>query len=261
MKVMKNSTQLMSSLVMPLAMLAMAGSVQAAAASNEWSVGLGVGAAWSPEYRGADSHEWKALPWIQASKGRFSLGPVEGLSYDLLAGENWTLASSLSYARGRDNTGALDDFDDVHGSLMAGFLASWTNGPWQLNGDIAGPVTGDLEGVRARGYLRYRGQFTKRLRFAVGPGATWGNGRWNQALFDISAKDAASSGLKRYHAGGDYIQGSMNGRLTYLLTRKLSVSAVTQYSRLVGDAADSPIVDDVGDNNQWLGSLAINYQL
>lgn len=258
---MKQSNPLINLLVVPLAMTALAGPTQAAGADDEWSVGLGVGAAWSPEYRGADRNDWEALPWIQANKGRLSLDPVEGLSYDLLAEENWTLAPTLSYARGRDNTGALDDFDDVHGSLMAGFLASWTHGPWQLNGDIAGPVTGDLEGVRARGYLRYRGQFSQRLKFAVGPGATWGNGRWNQALFDVSARDAANSGLQRYHAGGSYIRSSMNGRLTFLLTRKLSVSAITRYSRLMGDAADSPIVDDVGDRNQWLGSLALNYQL
>lgn len=256
----KNRTLLISCLVAPLATMALAGSVQAQTDANEWSVGLGMGGAWSPEYRGADSHETRALPWIQASKGRFSLDPVKGLSYELLAGENWKLAPALSYAEGRNNTGALEDFADVHGSLMAGFLASWTNGPWQLNGDIAGPVTGDLDGVRARGYLRYRGQFTERLRFAVGPGATWGNARWNRALFDVSTSDAASAGLASYHAGGSFVQGSMNGRLTYLLTRQLSVSAVTQYSRLFNDAADSPIVDDVGDANQWLGSLALNYQ-
>lgn len=240
--------------------MALAGAVQAETTADEWSIGLGLGSAWSPEYRGADSHEVKTLPWIQARKGRFSLDPVKGLSYDLLAGENWTLAPALSYAEGRDNTAALEDFEDVHGSLMAGFLMSWESGHWQLNGDIAGPVTGDLEGLRARGYLRYHGRLTDRLMFAVGPGATWGSDRWNQSLFDISAEDAASSGLADYHAGGNYLQGSMNGRLTYLLTRQISVSAVTQYSRLLGDAADSPIVDDVGDANQWLGSLAINYQ-
>lgn len=256
----KNRNFLISYLVLPLATVALVGSVQAGTASDEWSVGLGLGGAWSPEYRGADSYEVKALPWFQVRKGRFSLNPVTGLSYDLLASESWTLAPTLSYAEGRDNTAALEDFEDVRGSLMAGFLVSWESGHWQWNGDIAGPVTGDLEGVRARGYLRYRGQITDRLKFAVGPGASWGSDRWNQSLFDISAEDAASSGLKRYHAGGNYIQGSMNGRLTYLLTRQLSVSAVTQYSRLLGDAADSPIVDETGDANQWLGSLAINYR-
>lgn len=238
--------------------LAAPGSTQAE--PNEWSVGVGAGGGWSPEYRGADDYKAEGIPIIIARKGRLSINPVTGVSYDLLASESLKLAPTLSYAKGRDNTGALESFEDVHGGVMAGVVASWTTGSWQLNGDVSAAVSGDLDGVRARGYLRYRGKITDRLLFAAGPGVSWGNNRWNQALFDVSAEDAARSGLRAYRTEGEYVQSSMNGRLTFLVTRKLSVSTVAQYSRLFGDAADSPIVEDVGDANQWHGSVAINYQ-
>lgn len=228
--------------------------------AEEWSVGLGLGGGWSPEYRGADSYSAEGLPWVQAEKGRVSINPITGVSYDLLASDRWTLAPTLSYAKGRDNTGALARFEDVHGSVMAGVVASWSGKHWQINGDIAAPVSGDLDGVRARSYLRYRGRVTKRLLYAAGPGLTWGNERWNEALFGISAQDAANSGLRAHRTDGAYLRSNVNARLTYLVTRRLSVSTVARYSRLLGDAADSPIVDDVGDANQWHGSLAINYQ-
>ena len=77
----------------------------------------------------------------------------------------------LSYGRGRDNAGALTHFDDVHGSVLAGALFSWTGGPWQATGDIATPVSGDLDGLRVRGYLRYGGKITERLHYGAGPGA------------------------------------------------------------------------------------------
>jgi outer membrane protein len=32
-----------------------------------------------------------------------------------------------------------------------------------------------------------------------------------------------------------------------------------KYTRLLGDAADSPVTDDVGDENQMFGGLLINY--
>lgn len=228
--------------------------------SNEWSVGVGAGGGWSPEYRGADGYKAEGIPIVIARKGRLSINPVTGVSYDLLASERWKLAPTVSYARGRDNTGALKSFEDVHGGVMAGVVASWTAGSWQVNGDVSAPVSGDLEGVRARGYFRYRGKITNRMLYAAGPGVSWGNSRWSQSLFDVSTEDAARSGLRTYRTDGEYIQGSMNGRLTFLVTRKLSVSTVAQYSRLFGDAADSPIVEDVGNANQWHGSLAINYQ-
>ncbi|OHY82915.1 MltA-interacting MipA [Marinobacter sp. AC-23] len=227
---------------------------------SEWSVGLGVGGGWSPEYLGADTYKAEGLPWIQARKGQLSINPVTGISYDFLKSERWKLGPALSYARGRENSGALTQFEDVHGSLLAGAIASWTSGQWQINGDIAAPVSGDLDGVRVRGYLRFCGKITNRLLYAAGPGVSWASNRWSRALFDVSIEDAARSGLRPYRAEGEYVQGSMNGRLTFLVTRKFSVSTVAQYSRLFGDAADSSIVEDVGDANQWHGSLAINYQ-
>lgn len=254
-----------SCILVPAATAMLAGPVLAApgsrqAGASEWSVGIGAGGGWSPEYRGADGYKAEGIPIVTASKGRLSVNPVTGVSYDLLASKNLTLAPTISYARGRDNTGALRSFEDVHGGVMAGFLASWTSGSWQLNGDVSAAVSGDLDGVRARGYLRYRGKITNRLHFAAGPGVSWGNNRWNEALFDVSTEDAARSGLEAYRTDGEYIKSSMNGRLTFLVTRKLSVSTVAQYSRLFGDAVDSPIVDKVGDANQWHGSFAINYQ-
>lgn len=252
-----------SSLIVPTAAVMLAGpafSAPGGASSGKWSVGMGAGGGWSPEYRGADGYKAEGLPFITARKGQLSIDPVTGVSYDLLASKNLKFAPTLSYAKGRDNTGALENFEDVHGGAMAGVLASWNVGSWQLNGDVSAAVSGDLDGVRARGYLRYRGQIGNRVLFAAGPGVSWGNNRWNQALFDVSSKDAARSGIRAFQTEGEYLQSSMNGRLTFLVTRKLSVSTVAQYSRLFGDAADSPIVEDVGDANQWHGSLAINYQ-
>ncbi|MGC8120782.1 MipA/OmpV family protein [Marinobacter sp. VGCF2001] len=233
---------------------------EANGAGQEWSVGLGIGAALIPEYRGADTYKTEALPWFQASKGQLSIDPVTGISYDLIASERWKLAPALFYAKGRDNSGDLDAFESVHGGLLAGAIASYTAGSWQITGDVAAPVSGDLDGVRVRGYLRYRGQLADQWRFAVGPGATWANDRWNRSLFDVSASDAARSGLTRYRADDDYLSASFNTRLTYLISDRVSVSTIARYSRLFGDAEDSPIVEAVGDADQWTASVAINYQ-
>jgi outer membrane protein len=39
-----------------------------------------------------------------------------------------------------------------------------------------------------------------------------------------------------------------------------SVTALASYTRLLDDAADSPIVDDAGDANQFFGGALINYR-
>jgi outer membrane scaffolding protein for murein synthesis (MipA/OmpV family) len=38
------------------------------------------------------------------------------------------------------------------------------------------------------------------------------------------------------------------------------VAVLGTYARLLGDAEDSPIVDDVGDANQFFGGALINYR-
>lgn len=48
--------------------------------------------------------------------------------------------------------------------------------------------------------------------------------------------------------------------LTYRFLERWSVNAIATYARLLGDAEDSPIVDDVGDANQFFGSFLVNYR-
>jgi MipA family protein len=38
------------------------------------------------------------------------------------------------------------------------------------------------------------------------------------------------------------------------------LTAVGTYARLLSDAADSPLVDDVGDADQFFGGALINYR-
>jgi outer membrane protein len=48
--------------------------------------------------------------------------------------------------------------------------------------------------------------------------------------------------------------------LSYRFLERWSVNGVATYARLLGDAGDSPIVDDVGDANQFFGAFLNNYR-
>jgi outer membrane protein len=50
----------------------------------------------------------------------------------------------------------------------------------------------------------------------------------------------------------------LNGN--YRFNPKWSVSLGIQYKRMVGDAEDSPIVDDVGDANQFVAAGTVNFR-
>ena len=52
---------------------------------------------------------------------------------------------------------------------------------------------------------------------------------------------------------------SFGGGATYRLFERVSISALAIYTRLINDAADSPVVDDVGDENQFFAGALVNY--
>lgn len=228
--------------------------------ANEWRFNLGVGVGVAPEYRGADTYEAIPIPVVEARLGRLFINPITGIGWQVVKTEQLSISPVISYERGRDDVGDISDLDEVDDSAMAGVLLSWTPGPWQFNTELATPVGGDLDGVRLRSYLRFRGRLSPQWSYGVGPGATWASEDWNDALFSVSDAGAARSGLAAYDPDGAFLRASLNGRLTYHAARNWDVTSIARYSRLFGDAADSPIVEDVGDANQWFGSVIVTYR-
>ena len=89
-----------------------------------------------------------------------------------------------------------------------------------------------------------------------------GNG-YMDSYFNITPADSAASGLPVYHgrAGWKNVTLGLAGTVAIsgdLLHGWKLVGGGT-YSRLVGDAAASPVVRDVGTPNQWLGAIGVAY--
>jgi outer membrane protein len=80
------------------------------------------------------------------------------------------------------------------------------------------------------------------------------------SYFGIDAADAARSGLDQFNADEGFKDVSVGGALTYSFLERWSVAVLGSYTRLIGDAEDSPVVDDVGDANQFFGGALINYR-
>ena len=80
------------------------------------------------------------------------------------------------------------------------------------------------------------------------------------SYFSIDASDAARSGLRQYNADAGIKDVAFGGTLTYGFSERWSISGLATYTRLVGDAADSPVVKNAGDENQFFGGTLINYR-
>jgi len=77
--------------------------------------------------------------------------------------------------------------------------------------------------------------------------------------FSVSADDAIRSGLPVFAAGSGMrdVRGWVVGM--FHLSRNWHLGAGVLYSRLLGDASDSPIVSERGSDNQWIYGVGLLY--
>ena len=94
---------------------------------------------------------------------------------------------------------------------------------------------------------------------SAGPRVTVSDARYQRAYFGVTPAGAVTSGLPVYTPGGGISAvGVAIGALKQFGPR-WGVAAYARYDRLVGDAADSPIVRGPGSRSQPSAGIALSY--
>lgn len=90
----------------------------------------------------------------------------------------------------------------------------------------------------------------------LGPSVHYGSGRYMQTLFGVTDAQAANSAFSAYapKAGSDAATLSLTWN--YALSKEWSVRTLVAATRLLGDAAKSPIVQS---KQSYFGMSSINY--
>ena len=166
---------------------------------------------------------------------------------------NWGLNASTSRMH-FEQTGIDYRTTSVVGSLnwvpdidwMLGVTGGWDfiTSPDRSVGVFA-EARGDI--ANGHGWLvtpGLRGRQSLKHGFGIGGvlSTTWASEDYMADYFGIDADDAQRSGLSDYDADAGIKDVSIAGALTYRITERLQVGLVARYARLLGDAADSPIV-------------------
>jgi MipA family protein len=233
------------------------------------NVTLGAGAGAAPDYEGSDDYELVPL-WNLRVANLYHpntfvqvIGPR--LRSNFLPSDHWRLGLSGQFIKERDDVenDQVDALEKVDPSVMLGVLAGYDflADPRQhlmLEVDARQDVAND-NGFLASVRGLYGSRLTERWRFDASVGSTWASEDYMSSYFGIDAADAARSGLDQFSADEGFKDVSFGGGLSYRLFERLSVSVLANYTRLIDDAEDSPVVDDAGDENQFFGGALVNY--
>ena len=80
-----------------------------------------------------------------------------------------------------------------------------------------------------------------------------------ETFYGITTGQALRSGLRQHDADAGFRDVFVNLASGYKFSEHWTLIVQAQYRRLVGDAADSPIVDDEGSPNSLVGGLGLSY--
>jgi outer membrane scaffolding protein for murein synthesis (MipA/OmpV family) len=245
-----------------------AASQEAQSDEQAWSFNVGGGAMYRPDYEGSDDYEVRGLPVIGINYRDIFMLRGGALMLDMVqlsgtgVAENFSFGPLVKFDQGReaDDNPILRNLGDIDQGALAGVFVGYELGPVALELTVAQDATSRYEGLIAEIQAGYGFMLTQRLRGQIQVSSTWTNDDYTQAYFGITRDQARASGLREFTAEAGVKDAGASLSLNYLLTEHWRVTGRLAYRRLLGDAADSPLVEDEGSASQASAALLVSYQ-
>lgn len=241
---------------------------------NNWKFTLGAGSLYKPAFVGSKDYQAMALPNIKVEyKDRFFASPME-MGYNVTNSNGWRVGPIIKLDMGRkendDNpfriagkkTNALRGLGNIDATPELGGFVEYNFEPFNYTLELRQGVSGHKGFVGETGlnYMGFTKQLGKPIMYAFGPRATFADSTYNNAYFGINQKQSANSGLARYSADFGLVSYGIGGFVAMSVSKSISVGVIVGYDRLGSEAADSPLIKERGDKNQFVGGVRINYE-
>jgi outer membrane protein len=227
----------------------------------EASIGLGAG--FGPDYEGSDDYNalpaWQgAVRWDSGQNVQL-FGPI--LKANLLPTQHWELGPMLQYIPERDNVdnNAVDKLKTVDDSLMMGIYGVWKPNHFHVRLHGVQDVSDGNDGFLLQAGVGYTIPWSETFRLIFDFYSTYADDDYMEAYFSIDRKDADRSGLDRFDADEGFKDVGINLTAVCRPYDHWSFTTIGGYTLLVGDAEDSPVVDDEGSQHQFRGFFLVNF--
>jgi MipA family protein len=228
---------------------------------NRWQVGGLVFV--SPKFEGAKSYEVTGFPFVApAGLGEGGIVQIKGaddVRFRLLQLDGFEFGPLAGYRFGRDEDDAprLRGLEDIDGGLVVGAFAAYRTGPFAVSASYHHQATGDETG----GLVRIGAEFVSRpsagLKLTTDVGTNYASEEYMTSFFGVSTAQSVASGLPVFDpsAGFKDVYAGISAAID--LDERWSVLLTGRYAHLIGDAADSPIVES---ESQLFGGLGVSYK-
>ncbi|HET9812636.1 MAG TPA: MipA/OmpV family protein [Sphingomicrobium sp.] len=230
--------------------------------SGDTRVRVGLGAQVRPEFVGADHSEVAPLWRINIARGdepfKFS-APDYSFGIPVVSSGGFSFGPAANIASGRKNSDLDVPVGKVKTTIEAGAFASYElPDSFYLRAEVLKGLGGH-EGIVGTVGADKIWRDGDRYVFSIGPRILFSDGRYQRAYFGVSPAAALASGLPEYRPSGGIHGVAAASGISYQFDPHWGLFGYGRYERLVGDAAKSPIVRELGSRNQLSGGLGLSY--
>lgn len=214
-------------------------------------VTIGAGATYAARYPGAASRQLVPNPVLSIQRGILFADTLRGVGLQYQSASEFYVAQSFFYDLGRldrnnswrPGSNRLAGMGDVPGSATARTLIAQAFTAWFL---VSAETEMALRDTARRNRYRLGVEFTP-LKNAVDTvtidlDGWWGDGRYNQAWFGVTPRQAARTGFAVFGPGAGVYQQVPGVSWEHHLDHHWSSTLQLTGTRYIGKVSDSPVV-------------------
>jgi len=251
-----------------VASVALACAAQAALAREPPRNLLSLGAISLPEFEGSADQAIRPFVLGRLDFGQYGSLRLAGLTaqYNVMgARSRWGFGPAVSLRPPRDDS--VEDtvvrrLREVDGTVEAGVFVDYSFIDTLAKGDrltVGVEAKGGNGNQIIWGFL-YQGARIGAFGYGFDFRMTYADDEHMETYFSVDANNSARSGLPTYVASGGLKSMTLGFTGSYDLSRDWTVIGRLGFTRLAGDASDSPIVRLRGESNSTAVGVAIGYR-
>lgn len=244
--------------------------------ASERSIAVGASVVVKPKYEGSDNHDVYAIPLFvpkftdsadenpslfKKIRRRVKFRGLDDIRFRAFGHGRFETGVITGYISDREQSDGrlLRGLGDVDGGFIFGGYAGVRHGDLVFDVALFDKVSGDDAGVQVRLGVETEKQVSERTALKARVGANFASDDYMQTYFGVSPGQAATSiaGLPVYNPDAGLKDVHFETGVEVLLSNRWLLKASGRYNRLLGDAADSPIVES---ENQFSGSVGLGYR-
>jgi len=226
--------------------------------NKQYVIDLGIGGKYKPKYPGADDYIFVPFPIAKVSRLYLpGLGQLGGKTSGLVFYPSFNFNGKREASDSPSLTGTNTVDWAVEVGAGVAYRQDWLRAYIQARQGFNGHH-GQVVDVGVDVTFRP----TDRVKVTVGPQATWGSDDYMSTYFGVTAGEAAASGgtLSAYSPGAGFEAVGIKARVEFALSERTTFHVRGGWQRLIGNAADSPIVM-LGDADQFSIGVGISRKL